>query len=380
MELNNHTERSHALLSASSAHRWLECPPSAVAAEAYPSTQTSYTEEGTLAHEVAEAIARQRLTGDTGDIRLPNGVTHEMVDCANGYADYIQEHIKSPDAQVLLETRVDFSPWVPDGFGTCDCIILQDDTMHVIDYKYGQGVVVSAKDNPQLKLYALGALNDYGLAYDVREVVVHIYQPRLNHIDLDLMTTEAVLGWANKTVLPTAEKAAKGKGKHKAGEHCRFCPHAGRCRTLTRTCTEYVETHDLRVGMPVLTDWELADVLKMEPLINLWLRKVKEQAMTRLMHGEPLPGFKLVEGRGGHRTWTDESAVAETLASLGYSERDITKVELLSPAQMGKLIGRKQMESVEQYITRSQGQPVIAPESDPRPAINLADDFENLEG
>lgn len=380
MELNDHTERAHALLSASSAHRWLECPPSAVASGAYPSTQTSYTEEGTLAHEVAEAIARQRLTGDTGDIKLPQGVTHEMIDCANGYADYIQEHIKSPDAQVLLETRVDFSPWVPDGFGTCDCIILQDDTMHVIDYKFGQGVVVSAKDNPQLKLYALGALNDYGLAYDVRDVVVHIYQPRLNHIDLDLMTTEAVLGWANKTVLPTAEKAAKGKGKYKAGEHCRFCPHAGRCRTLTRTCTEFVETHDLRVGMPVLADFELADVLRMEPIINLWLRKVKEHAMARLTHGEPLPGFKLVEGRQGLRRWTDESAVAETLASLGYSEKDITTVELLSPAQMGKLIGRKQMEHVEQYITRSPGQPVIAPESDTRPAFNPADDFENLEG
>lgn len=379
MELNNHTERAHALLSASSAHRWLECPPSAIAAETYKSTDTAYTREGTLAHEVAEAIARKRLAGDKSPIELNEGVTREMVECAEGYADYIQEHIKGPDAQVLLETRVDFSPWVPDGFGTCDCIIMQGDTMHVIDYKYGQGVAVSAQNNPQLKLYALGALNDYGLAYDVRHVILHIYQPRLNNIDRDGMTTEAVLGWANKTVLPRAKKAAAGKGKRKAGEHCRFCPHAGRCRTLTKTCTEYIETHDIRAGIPVLADFEVADILRMEPLINLWLRKVKEQAMTRLMHGAPLPGYKLVEGRGGLRKWTDEKAVADTLTAQGYPESDITKTELLSPAQMGKAIGRKAMERVEQYITRAPGQPVIAPESDKRPAYNPADEFENLE-
>lgn len=382
MGLNNHSERAHALLSASSAHRWLACPPSAVAAEAYQSTQTPYTEEGTLAHEVAELVARNRiLTAEPLELVFDDPrVTREMIECAEGYADYIQEHIKSPDAQVLLEARVDFSPWVPDGFGTCDCIILQDDTMHVIDYKYGQGVPVSAQDNPQLKLYALGALNDFGLAYDVRAVEIHIYQPRLNNIDVDGMTTEAMLGWANKTVLPTAAKAAQGKGKRKAGEHCRFCPHAGRCRTLTNTCTEYVETHDLRVAVPVLADWEIADVLRMAPLVQIWLKRVKEQALGQLMNSKPIPGFKLVEGRGGRRTWTDESAVAETLNSLGYGERDITETRLHSPAQMGQLLGRKVMTEVEQYITRSEGQPTIAPETDKRPQYNPADDFENLEG
>lgn len=380
--LSNHNDRAHALLSASSAHRWLECPPSAVAAEAYQSTQTRYTEEGTLAHEVAELVARNRvLTAKPLELTFgdPN-VTREMIECAEGYADYIQEHIKSPDAQVLLETRVDFSPWVPDGFGTCDCIILQGDTLTVIDYKYGQGVPVSAQDNPQLKLYALGALNDYGLAYDVRAVELHIYQPRLNNIDVDGMTTEAMLGWANKVVLPTAEKAAKGKGKHKAGEHCRFCPHAGRCRTLTNTCTEYVETHDLRVGVPVLADFEIADVLRMEPLIQIWLKRVKDQALNRLMNGDKLPGFKLVEGRGGFRKWSDEDAVLDALKEAGHDPNELTETKLLSPAQMGKAIGRRAMEAVEKFITRSPGQPTLAPETDKRPQYNPADDFENLEG
>ena len=163
-KLNDHKSRAHALLSASSAHRWLECPPSAVANEAYPNQDTAFTQEGTLAHEVAEFMARN---GYYSKDNAKEGVTVEMVQCAKEYSDYIEEQKKSNDAIVLLEQRVDFSPWVPDGFGTCDCIIIQDETLSIIDYKYGQGVAVSAVDNPQMKLYALGAMNDYGIAMDV---------------------------------------------------------------------------------------------------------------------------------------------------------------------------------------------------------------------
>ena len=216
----NHASRAHALLSASSAHRWLACPPSAVAAEAYPQQDTDFTREGTLAHEVAEAIAKgcDQYTDDIGPT-LP--ITNEMVECATGYRDYIQELTKSDDAIVLLEQRVDFSPWVPDGFGTCDCILIQGDTLTIIDYKYGVGVAVSAVDNPQMKLYALGALNDYGIALDVSRVEMHIYQPRINNISVDGLNVAELLEWAEKVVKPTADKAIKGKGDYTAGEHCK---------------------------------------------------------------------------------------------------------------------------------------------------------------
>lgn len=378
----NHSERDHALLSASSAHRWLACPPSAVAAEAYPDQDTDFTREGTLAHEVAEKVARLApyYTKFYRDAWPPE-VTQEMLDCAKAYGDYIQEQLKSPDAVVLLEQRVDFSPWVPEGFGTCDCIIIQGDTLTIIDYKYGQGVAVSAVDNPQMKLYALGALNDYGFACDVSKVEMHIFQPRIDNVSDDSLTADELLEWAEKTVKPTAEKAFKGKGNYNAGEHCRFCQHAGRCRKLKAVCTEYVETHDLRVGVPVLADFELAEALKMEPLITLWLRKIKEQAFNQLMNGGTVPGYKLVEGKLGNRKWTSEQAVYKYLIEGGHSPEDITETKLLSPSAMDKALGKKKVaELLEGYIERAPGQPTVVPETDKRPAYNRADDFESLDG
>lgn len=370
----SHSERDHALLSASSAHRWLECPPSAVANEAYPDQDTEYTREGTLAHEVAEIVARRRVPQLYPVIDLmefPNGYTQEMIECGEGYADYILEHIKSEDAIVLLEQRVDFSPWVPDGFGTCDCIILQDETLTIIDYKFGQGVAVSAVDNPQMKLYALGAMNDYGIAYDATKVEMHIYQPRINNVSVDSLTVEELMTWADKTVKPIAQKAAKGKGSYKPGEHCRFCQHAGKCRALTKVCTEYVETHSLRVAVPVLAPHEVAEVLKMEPLISLWLKRVKDQAFTSLMNDEEIPGFKLVEGKLGNRKWSDELKVAEALKAAGYAQEDITETKLLSPAQMDKAVGKKKVaELLDGLIDRAPGAPTVVPESDKRPAYN----------
>lgn len=373
-----HSERSHALLSASSAHRWLACPPSAVAAEAYPSQDTEFTREGTQAHEVAEAVARQRLLPSTAPASLPEGTTHEMVDCANDYANYIEEQIKSQHALVLLEQRVDFSPWVPGGFGTCDCIIVQDDVLTIIDYKYGQGVAVDATDNEQMKLYALGALNDYGFALEVTKVEMHIFQPRINNVSKDTQQVEDLMAWAEKTVRPIAQKAAKGKGTYSAGEHCRFCPHAGRCRKLTQTCTEYVETHELRVAMPVLAPHEVADVLRMEPLISLWIKRVKDQALTSLLNGQEIPGYKVVEGKLGNRKWSDEVKVAATLEAAGYSREDYTETKLCSPAAMDKAIGKKKVaELLEQLIDRSPGAPTVVPASDKRPAYDRLAEAQN---
>jgi hypothetical protein len=377
-ELNNHSERAHALLSASSAARWLACPPSAVAAEAYPNEGTEYTAEGTLAHEVAEYAASAPVDAPW----IANGrddITQEMVECAKGYADYIQEQIETPDATVLLEQQVDFSPWVPGGFGTADCIIIQGDTMDVIDYKYGKGVAVSAEDNPQEKLYGLGALNDYGFVYDVHTIRLHIYQPRLNNISVDTLTVEELLLWAEETVKPTAAKAYKGKGDYSPGEHCRFCPHAGRCRALTKTCTEYVTTHGMRSTVPVLAPWEVAQVLTMEPLVSLWLKRVKDQALTSMLNGQQVPGYKVVAGRGS-RTWADDLEVAAELEKAGYTREDITKTELLSVAGMEKALGKKKVaELVGGQILTHTGAPTVAPESDKRPAYDpvaqALDDF-----
>ena len=386
MKQIDHKSRAHALLSASSAHRWLACPPSAVAAEAYTNEGTEFTREGTLAHEVAEWTARQAMKngwategGTEAQFEGNHDVTVEMVDCALGYAGYIQELTKTPDAIVLLEQRVDFSPWVPQGFGTCDCIIIQGSVLTIIDYKYGVGVPVSAVDNPQMKLYALGALNDYGIAYDVTRVEMHIYQPRINNISDCSLMVEDLLEWAEKTVKPIAQKAAKGKGGYSAGEWCKFCPHAGRCRELTKTCTEYVETHSLRVDLPVLAPHEVAEVLAMEPLISLWLKRVKAQAMTTLLDGGEVPGYKVVEGRSS-REWVDAMEVLEVLEERGYPRDHVTKTELLSPAAMEKAIGKKQVaELLTDLIEKKAGSPTIAPASDKRPAYSRADDFEKLD-
>ena len=372
--MSGHAERAHALLSASSAHRWLACPPSAVAGEAYPDQDTEFTREGTLAHEVAEVYA--------GGGRTSTGyeITQEMIDCAEGYRDYILELTKSDDAIVLLEQRVDFSPWVPDGFGTCDCILIQGDTLTIIDYKYGVGVAVSAEDNPQMKLYALGALNDYGIALDVSKVEMHIYQPRINNISVDSLPVDELLTWADKTVKPIAQKAIKGKGTYEAGAWCKFCPHAGRCRKLTQTCTEYVETHSLRAAVPVLAPHEVAEVLAMEPLISLWLKRVKAQALTTMLDGGEVPGWKVVEGKLGNRKWTDEVQVAKALDEAGYSQEEVTETKLLSPAAMDKALGKKKVaELLDGLIDRAPGAPTIAHETDKRPVYNRADDFENLE-
>lgn len=370
----DHSSRAHALLSASSAHRWLACPPSAVAAELYPQQDTVFTREGTLAHEVAEIVAREAQAGRNPTLESyaawPEGITREMIEHARGYAEYIQEHLTGVNTLVLQEQRVDFSPWVPDGFGTCDCILIQGDTLTVIDYKYGEGVAVSAVDNPQMRLYALGALNDYGFAYDVEKIEMHIYQPRINNISVEQLTLADLMSWG-ETIKPIAAKAAKGEGKYKPGDHCKFCPHAGRCRMLHETCLQFVRHRGVKIGVPVLAPHEVAEALEMEPLVALWLKRVKDQAMTSLLNGEQVPGWKVVEGKLGNRKWADEVKTFQALEAAGYSREDVTETKLLSPAAMDKALGKKKAaELLSGHVTRSPGAPTLARESDTRPAYD----------
>ena len=370
MALNDHSSRAHAVLSASSSSRWLRCPPSAVAATLYENPGTEFTREGTLAHEVAERVARCAVDGikyDWGRCEdwSSEDVTTEMVRCAEGYADYILELITDPDAVVLLEQRLDFSPWVPQGFGTGDCIIIQKNRLDVVDYKFGQGVAVSAVENSQMLLYGLGALNDFGCIYDIDEVVVHIYQPRMNNVSFDPLRASDLLAWG-ETVKPIAQDAAEGKGEFCAGEHCRFCPHAGSCPTLAASCTKVANIHGGKAAVPTLAPWMVADILKAEPMISAWLKAVKDRALATLLSGEEIPGYKVVEGRGS-RDWLDELILDNALRAAGYQPAEYTKTEFLSPAQLEKAIGKKKVaELVGDLIQSKPGSPTVAPESDKR--------------
>lgn len=362
MAINNHKDRAHALLSASSSARWLNCPPSAVAATQYPETDNAYTREGTIAHEVAEFIASG---GDPLNVSLPEGHTPEMIEHGRAYRDYIQELIRDDSAVVLLENCVDFSPWVPGGFGTADCIIIQGHRLDVVDYKYGQGVAVSAVDNSQMMLYGLGAWNDFGTVYDIHEIGLHIFQPRINNVSTFEVSLNDLLLWG-ETVKPRAQLAAKGAGSYKSGEHCRFCPHAGSCVALAASCFNEVEKHGGADAVPSLTPEQVGEVLKLEPIITAWLKAVKDRALTKMLDGEAVPGFKVVEGRGS-RAWADELEVAKLLTVAGYERQDYTKTELLSPAAMEKALGKKKVaELLAGQILSHPGSPTVALESDKR--------------
>lgn len=374
-ELKEHSSRAHALLSASSSDRWLKCPPSAVAASVYPSADTAYTREGTLAHEVAEVIAR----GASLDVSNPE-ITTEMLSCAEEYADYIRELIQDDSAVVLLEQRLDFSPWVPGGFGTGDCIILQGRRLDVVDYKYGQGVAVSAVGNTQMRLYGLGALNDFGYIYDIDEVVLHIFQPRMNNVSVEPLTCEGLLAWG-EDIKPIAALAAEGEGKMSSGPHCRFCPHAGACPELTMSCLRSYDASGGKVAVPTMPRWMLSTILEEKPVISAWLKAAEDRALADLLEGREVPGFKVVEGKLGNRKWADEKKVSEALEAAGYSPVEYTETLLLSPAKMDKALGKKKVaELLSDLIDRSPGAPTVVPVSDKRkPLDRLAEakkDFE----
>lgn len=362
---HNHNERPHAILSASSSGRWLKCPPSAMIAQTYPSADNEFTREGTLAHEVAEFITRSNPAAEAF-MAAREAVTKEMLDCAEAYRDYLQELITDENAVVLLEQRVDFSEWVPDGFGTADCIIIQGNRMDIVDYKYGQGVAVSAVGNSQMRLYALGALAEFGDIYDIQEIGMHIFQPRKNNVSVDTVMASFLLEWGLTVVKPIAGQAAKGGGNFMPGEHCKFCPHAGACPTLAAACVKVVNLAGGTVAVPTLEPWMVADILNQEPIISSWIKAVKDRALAQMLAGEDIPGYKVVEGRS-IRHWADEEAVKTTLLGVGYDLDAITETSLLGISKMEKLIGKKQMrELLTDYVEKKPGAPTIAPETDKR--------------
>ena len=227
-----HENRAHAILSASASKRWLSCPPSAKLNAELPDTTSEYAHEGTCAHELAEYKVNKMLGIEAADpTENLDFYDSEMEDCTDSYAQYIAEQITKYDSPVVMvEQRLDFSRYVPDGFGTGDCIIVADDVMTIVDYKHGKGVAVIAELNPQMMLYALGALEMFGVLYDINEIKMVIFQPRIENISESLISVSDLLDWAENELRPKAELAAKGEGEFCAGEHCRFCKVKATCR------------------------------------------------------------------------------------------------------------------------------------------------------
>lgn len=370
-----HSTRSHAKLSASSSARWMACPPSAKLNAEIPDAATDYAREGTCAHELAEFKVNRLLGIESADpTENLDYFDQEMADCTDDYAQYIVEQIsKYSDPVVMVEQRLDFSKYVPDGFGTGDCVIVADEVLTVIDYKHGKGVSVSAKHNSQMMLYALGALELFDSLYDISEIKMVIFQPRISNISEFTLTTAELLNWAENTLRPTAELAAKGEGEFCAGEHCRFCKVKATCRKRA----EYnlmLAQYDFTPSA-TLEDTEIEAILEKADALASWASDVKEYALSQALSGKQWTGYKVVEGRS-NRKYTDEKSVVEAVQAIG--KNPYGEPEVLGITAMTKLLGgKKKFDEVLGSLTyKPQGKPTLVPASDKRKAWNPAtEDF-----
>lgn len=360
----------HALLSASSSHRWLTCPPLPRLESYFENKTSEVAHEGTLAHAMAENKLRKAL-----------GMTHQTIQVSDmemdthtdDYVIYIMEQLETikqttKDPIVLIEQRLDFSDYVPDGFGTGDCIIVADNRIHIIDLKYGRGVEVSAIDNPQMKLYALGTLKLYDALYDIEEVVMTIFQPRKFNISTDTISTQELLYWAEGELKEKAELAFEGKGVVEYGPWCQF----SNCGVVLRARYDHhkkLERFELK-SLHLLTDEEIEEVLSHVDDLTKWANEVKEYATkVALQSGKSWNGYKLVSGRTV-RKFTDEAKVAEIAKANGYT--DIYKQSLLSMTELQKMMGKAKFDILfNTLIYKPVGTPVLVPNSDKRKAIEV---------
>ena len=365
--------KAHAILSASSSHRWLNCPPSARLCETYEDKGSDYAAEGTDAHSLCEYKLRISLGMEATDpTEHLTWYNEEMLDCANGYASYILELVEAAketcaDPVVLIEQRVDFSRWVEQGFGTSDAIIISDGALHVVDYKHGLGVLVDADNNPQMMCYALGALELFDAIYDIDTVAMTVYQPRRQNVSTFKMSKDDLYRWAEEVLKPTAELAFSGDGNFLCGEWCGFCKAKHECRARAEANLMLAQ-YDFKLP-PLLEDTEIEVILSRADQLVSWINDIKEYALQQAISGKEWTGFKLVEGRSNRR-YTDEAAVTQAVTNAGF---DPYERKLLGITAMQKLLGKSRFdELLSPYIEKPQGKPTLVPESDKRPVMNNA--------
>ena len=377
----------HALLSPSASHRWLHCTAAPRLEEGIKDEGSDYAAEGTLAHAYCAMKLKNFLglptDGEKEEIAALQEKygTGEMDEYTDTYATIVLEKYNAaraatPDAQLLVETRLDFSDYVPEAFGTADAIIIADGTMEVIDFKYGKGVKVSAVENPQMMIYALGAYARFAFEHRIDNLRATIVQPRIDNLSEYEITVEELTAWAANVLTPAAEKAYKGEGPQTPGAWCQFCKVKNQCRALASKCKEVVA-----VDPKLITPEELAkDVLPMVPIVKTWISGVEDFALAQALSGIQLPGWKIVEGRSVRKI-TDTDSVAAVLTKNGYKQNDIFKpVEMRTITDLEKLVGKKQFAAMcGEWINKPQGKPTLAPEGDKRKAIDpIADDFKGI--
>lgn len=373
----------HAVLSASSSHRWLVCTPSARLEQPEPDSTSEFAREGTEAHALAEKKLKSWIkTQKRSKFKAPDG---EMDEYTSGYRDYVIEIYneakkQTPDAELLIEQKLDFSRWVPDGFGTGDAVIIADDVLHVIDLKYGKGVRVEAEGNTQARLYAAGAMDSFGILYDFDKVKVHIYQPRIDNISTAEYSLEELEKWMDEYVRPRADAAYKGEGKQVPGDHCRFCKIRGKCRARAEKNVAVFKKYDENEDY-IFDKAMLEELLPMLDEIDNWVGCVKEYALQQALQGEKFKGWKVVEGRS-NRKITNEEGLIEALEKDGYKKEQFFKKPALETiTALEKLVGKKHFKELsEGFIEKPPGKPALVEESDKRPEWNSAvEDFKEFE-
>ena len=360
----------HALLSASSAHRWMGCTPSARLEQEFADQESEAAAEGSAAHALAEHKLRKALK-----LRSRKPVSKydsdEMDDYTTGYVEFVMEalaeaKLNCPDPQVLIEQKLDFSCYVPDGFGTGDCLIVASPRLHVIDFKYGLGVLVDAYQNPQMMLYALGSLRIFDCLYDITEVAMTIYQPRRENASTWTISVDELREWAETTLKPKADLAFKGEGEYTPGSWCQFCRAAVKCRARAEAKLELARFEFAQP--PLLTDEEIEEILGKLDDLTKWANEIVAYAQdAAINHGKEWSGFKLVESRT-NRKYTDEDAVAHAAAAAGY--HDIYRKSLIPITEMEKLMGKQTFKDVlGGLVIKPAGRPTLVPASDKLPAI-----------
>lgn len=363
----------HAILSASGAHRWMNCTPSARLEQEFDDNSGEAAAEGTAAHALSEHKLRKALKMRSKKPVSPYD-SDEMDNYTDGYVEFVLEVIEQAkqicsDPLILIEQRLDFSKYVPEGFGTGDCLIIADGTLHIIDFKYGQGVLVSAEDNPQMKLYALGALDLFDGIYDIEMVSMTIYQPRRENVSTSTVSKENLYQWAEEVLKPKAELAFNGDGNYCPGEWCQFCRAAVKCRARAEAKMK-LATFEFALP-PLLSDEEIADILSSIGDLTNWANEIIAYATDAAVnHGKKWQGFKVVEGRS-NRKYKDEEAVAEAAKNAGY--RDIYKQSLITITEMEKLMGKSKFnEILGELVMKPPGKPTLVPVSDKRPEMNTS--------